>query len=89
MGVFLFLCILRTDHNVQLLISIFSLLLLALVYTYSRFPHPEDQREIIRLLMIYICLFLLMRYMYWRATETLPTQWGGDFHGCRTVVICG
>lgn len=76
MGVFLFLCILRTDHNVQLLISIFSLLLLALVYTYSRFPHPEDQREIIRLLMIYICLFLLMRYMYWRATETLPTQWG-------------
>lgn len=76
MAGFLFLCILRTTYSVQLLISVFSLFLLCLVYTCSRLPHTESQRAIIRLLMIYICMFLLLRYMYWRATETLPTQWG-------------
>ena len=73
---FIFLATLPTDREVQLVISGFLLVVLCGFYQYSLRGKSKADSDLIRIVIIVIGIFLSFRYMYWRATETLPLQFG-------------
>jgi len=73
---FVFLSFLPTSNHLQTTISAGLLMLVYCIYKVSKHVSSQQTREIIRLLIIYIGLFFSLRYIHWRATETLPTQFG-------------
>ncbi|MDX1574364.1 MAG: UDP-forming cellulose synthase catalytic subunit, partial [Methylophaga sp.] len=64
------------SHQAQLIISAVLLGGLLLVYNLSRVIKNLSWQQWFRLLIIFITTFLTFRYMYWRATESLPMQFG-------------
>lgn len=81
--VFFTLSTLAVPSNTQLVFSVSLLLLIAIIYTLSRGHLGRVREPVIRLSIIFLCTFLLIRYLYWRATETMPMQFG------TASMICG
>lgn len=70
------LSLVPVSHQAQLIVSAFLLGGLLFVYNLSRIISNLSWQQWFRLLIIFITLFLTFRYMYWRATESLPMQFG-------------
>ncbi|HET8808370.1 MAG TPA: UDP-forming cellulose synthase catalytic subunit [Methylophaga sp.] len=64
------------SYHAQLIVSAFLLGGLLLVYNLSRVINNLNWQQWFRLLIIFITIFLTFRYMHWRATESLPMQFG-------------
>ncbi len=64
------------SYQAQLTVSAVLLSGLVLVYNLSRVVSSLSWQQWCRLLIIFITIFLTFRYMYWRATESLPMQFG-------------
>jgi cellulose synthase (UDP-forming) len=76
LAAFFYLCFLPVDVGAQKVLSVAMLLFLYVSYRYSTKPSSQRHQPIIRLIVIFVALFLSSRYIYWRATETLPLQFG-------------
>ena len=73
---FMFLSFLPIGARTQLVVAGAMLLTLYGFYRLSTHAVSERSQQSIRLVIIFIGLFLSSRYMYWRATESLPLQFG-------------
>jgi len=80
---FLLSSTLAVTSQTQLVFSASLLLLIGLVYFFSRKKSPRISERTLRLAIIFLCSFLLIRYLFWRATETMPMQFGA------ASMICG
>lgn len=67
---------LRIEHSAQLMISLVLLSALVVIQFSSRFIQSESYKSLFRFALILICTILTLRYIVWRATETMPTQYG-------------
>ncbi len=65
-----------TSHQAQTLISTILLAALVLLYLFSKSYTHKSGRHLIRMAIIVISSFLTFRYINWRATESLPMQFG-------------
>lgn len=73
---FLSLTMISITDQAQLVVSGSLLLLLGACYRLSRAVRSPHEAALLRLFVILICVFLVFRYFYWRATESIPTQFG-------------
>lgn len=73
---FVWLAMLRLSSQAQLVLSVGLVALLVIIYLFSKWVRWVEFAQVLRLAVIFICSFLALRYMYWRATETLPMQFG-------------
>ncbi|WKB53339.1 UDP-forming cellulose synthase catalytic subunit [Eleftheria terrae] len=83
LAAFLFLAMLPTSQQAQMVWSGSLLLLLGLCYRIGRRTRQLEARRLTRLATILLCTFLSLRYMHWRATESLPLQYG------LVAMVCG
>lgn len=60
----------------QLIISAVTFSLLYFLYKFSQFKNNRRSSSTIRLLIFLLAALLSFRYLYWRATETLPFNFG-------------
>lgn len=74
--VFLLLSTIAVPSETQLVFSASMLVLIGLLYVLSRRKQGLINDRNIRLALIFLCSFLLIRYLFWRATETMPMQFG-------------
>ncbi|HEY0562698.1 MAG TPA: UDP-forming cellulose synthase catalytic subunit [Methylophilus sp.] len=65
-----------TSHEAQTIISTVLITALILLYRISKTYIHKSGRHLIRMAIIVISTFLTFRYINWRATESLPMQFG-------------
>lgn len=75
-ALFVFFSTLSIPSQTQLVFSGSLLLLLVFCYQISLHRIRPSEGTSLRLVIIFICTFLTLRYVYWRATETMPMQFG-------------
>ena len=80
---FVYLTLIPSTLQVQTLMSVVLLGVLGICYTLGRRAQTDRSRRLVRLAIILICTFLALRYMYWRATDSLPLQFG------LIAMVCG
>ncbi len=73
---FIYLALIPTTQHAQVLISLALLAVLGGCYWLGRRVHDPRRRRLVRLTIIMLCAFLSLRYMHWRATDSLPMQFG-------------
>lgn len=86
---FVFLCFLPIMEQAQSIIATAMLVILYLCYRISTRPFGLKYRAGFRLAIIFIALFLSSRYMYWRATESLPIHFGIASMICGLLLFIG
>ncbi|WP_082576886.1 UDP-forming cellulose synthase catalytic subunit [Acidovorax sp. Root70] len=74
--VFVYLSLIPTTQHAQVLISAALLTVLGGCYLLGRRAQDPRRRRLARLTIIMLCTFLSLRYMHWRATDSLPLQFG-------------
>ncbi|MES2830405.1 MAG: UDP-forming cellulose synthase catalytic subunit [Pseudomonadota bacterium] len=75
-GCFMALCYLPLQAHAQAVIANTMLVILFICYRISVRPMGQRHHHALRLVIIFIALLLSSRYMYWRATESLPMHFG-------------
>lgn len=75
-GAFVYLSLIPTTQHAQVLISAALLTVLGGCYLLGRRAQDFRRRRLARLTIIMLCAFLSLRYMHWRATDSLPLQFG-------------
>lgn len=73
---FLYVAMIPTTQQAQVLVSGALLLALGVCYLLGRRVTSLRWRRLARLTIILLCTFLSLRYMHWRATDSLPLQFG-------------
>jgi cellulose synthase (UDP-forming) len=77
LAAFLFFASVPGLHASQNLMSVFLVTVLISAYLLCKYVTPQTRlAKTLRLTIILINVFLSLRYMVWRATETLPLQFG-------------
>ncbi|MES2887714.1 MAG: UDP-forming cellulose synthase catalytic subunit [Pseudomonadota bacterium] len=71
-----YLAFIPTSHRFQLILSGVLLALLAICYRHAKRLRTMRSVRLARLAIIIICVFLSLRYMHWRVTDSLPLQFG-------------
>lgn len=74
--VFLYVAMIPTTQQAQVLVSGTLLSVLVICYLLGRRATSLRWRRLARLTIIMLCTFLSLRYMHWRATDSLPLQFG-------------
>jgi len=80
---YVYLALIPTSWDAQVIVSGALLAVLGLCYRLGRRTTDLRWRRLARLSIILICTFLSLRYMHWRATESLPLQFGW------LAMVCG
>jgi cellulose synthase (UDP-forming) len=75
-GVFIYLALIPATRHAQLLISAALLAVLGGCYLFGRRTQNPRLRRLARLTIIVLCTLVSLRYMHWRATDSLPMQFG-------------
>lgn len=75
-GLLVFVAIVPTSLQAQQVLATALLAVLAVCYRLGRHARSQRAQRLARLLIILVCTFLSLRYMNWRATDTLPLQFG-------------
>ena len=73
---FVYLALIPTALNIQLLASGVLLVLLGVCYALGKRTRTMRGRRLARLAIILLCTFMSLRYMHWRITDSLPLQYG-------------
>lgn len=73
---FLYVALIPTTQQAQVLVSGGLLGALGVCYLPGRRARTLRWRRLARLTIILLCTFLSLRYMHWRATDSLPMQFG-------------
>jgi cellulose synthase (UDP-forming) len=63
-------------HDAQMVLSVALLTILIALYRISKVYVHRSGRHYVRIAIILISIFLTFRYINWRATESLPMQFG-------------
>lgn len=84
----IFLSSISTLQQVQKLISIVLVSFLICLYGISKIYKHKSGRHFVRLAIILTSTFLSFRYINWRATETLPIQFGLISMVCGLLIFC-
>ena len=74
--VFVYIALIPTALEVQMLASGALLAMLGVCYTFGKRARSMRGRRLARLLIILLCTFMSLRYMHWRVTDSLPLQYG-------------
>lgn len=82
-SLFVVLAMVPAQLHTQVLASSVLLAVLAFTYRVGRRARTLRGRQYARLVVIFLSLFLALRYMHWRATESLPLQFG------LVAMVCG
>lgn len=82
----MFLATIRSTRTVDVLVAVVSLTLLLTAYLLRDSRSAQPYRSV-RFTVIGISLFLSLRYLYWRATETLPLQYGPVDIACGVILL--
>jgi len=86
---FMGLCFLPLGTQAQSVIGNTMLVLLFFCYRLSTRPFGVKYKAELRLVIIFIALLLSSRYMYWRATESLPMHFGVAAMVCGLLLFAG
>jgi cellulose synthase (UDP-forming) len=73
---FVLVSFISTTHEAQIILSGLLLIVLLIAYKLSRLASNPVVLHVIRLTVIFISVFFTFRYLNWRATESLPMQFG-------------
>lgn len=73
---FIYLSLIETTQHAQILISAALLAVLGMCYLLGRRMRNPRHQRLARLTIIMLSCFLSLRYMHWRATDSLPLQFG-------------
>ena len=84
--VLMILATIRSTRTVDVLIAVVSLMMLLTAYLLRDQQSAHPYRSI-RFTVIGISLFLSLRYLFWRATETLPLQYGPLDIACGVILL--
>ena len=74
--VFVYVALIPASLHAQVVASVVLLALLGVCYEFGRRARTMRARRLARLLIILLCTFMSLRYMHWRATDSLPLQFG-------------
>lgn len=74
--IFVYLALIPTALNIQFLASGVLLGMLGICYYVGRRVRTLRGQRLVRLMVILLCAYMSLRYMHWRATDSLPTQLG-------------
>lgn len=83
LSAYLFLATLPTSFRAQAIVSIVLLAILFACYKAAPYVKGTSASDAVRLTIAFTSGFLALRYMYWRATDTLPFEFG------ITSLVCG
>jgi cellulose synthase (UDP-forming) len=76
LGAYGFLSTIPASYTTQAIVSIVLLSILFGCYKASPYVKSIRGADTLRLTIVFISGFLALRYMYWRATDTLPLEFG-------------
>lgn len=86
-GLLLLLACAPSDQRAQLHGAVALLAVLVLCQALGRRARTMRSRRIARLVLILVCTFLSLRYMQWRASDTLPLQFGPVAMACGLLLF--
>ena len=87
LGIYGFLSTIPASYATQAVVSV---VLLAILFgCYKASAHVKSVRggDTLRLTIVFISGFLALRYMYWRATDTLPLEFGIVSFACGVLLF--
>ena len=87
LGIYGFLSTIPASYTTQAVVSLVLLAILFGCYKASAYVKSVRGGDTLRLTIVFISGFLALRYMYWRATDTLPLEFGIVSFACGVLLF--